>query len=139
MAHQGISRHETGTMRPKGRASHDLEECIRACTECHQICLESVETCLRMGGRHAAAEHIGQLLDCARICATAADFMMSRSNMHSRTCSVCAEVCTSCAESCRELGGDAMDRCADACERCAASCESMSQEGDSHPTKSRKH
>ncbi|MEX2304417.1 MAG: four-helix bundle copper-binding protein [Bryobacterales bacterium] len=104
-----------------------MRECIRNCQECHAICTETVAHCLVKGGKHAGAEHIRLLLDCAEICATSADFMLRASPDHVRTCGVCAELCSQCAESCEQLGkGDqTMTQCAELCRRCAQSCEQM--------------
>jgi hypothetical protein len=105
----------------------EMRECIRYCQECHSICTETVTHCLEMGGRHAGADHIRLLLDCADICATSADFMLRVSPEHERTCGVCAELCRKCAESCEQLGeGDqTMRQCAEKCRRCAETCEQM--------------
>ena len=104
-----------------------MEECISNCTECHRVCLETITHCLRQGGRHAEADHIRLLLDCAQICATSADFMIRGSGLHGRTCGVCAEVCARCAEDCERIDRDdeMMRRCAEVCRRCAESCRGM--------------
>ena len=82
--------------------------------------------CLQKGGRHAEASHMRELADCAQICATSADFMLRGSQMHARTCAVCAECCERCAQSCERMGDDqAMQQGMDACRRCAASCRAM--------------
>jgi hypothetical protein len=79
-----------------------------------------------MGGRHAESAHIRLMLDCAEICQTSANFMLRGSELHSRTCGVCAEVCERCARDCEQLGDDAhMRACAEACRRCADSCKHM--------------
>ena len=106
-----------------------MEECINQCLACQRICLETVQHCLTRGGKHADAEHIRLLLDCADICRTSADFMLRGSPLHVRTCAVCAEVCESCAESCESIGDDdTMRRCAEACRACAESCRTMAAE-----------
>jgi hypothetical protein len=103
-----------------------MRECIQNCTECHNVCVETIDHCLRLGGPHAAAGHIRLLLDCAQICATSADFMLRGSDFHPPVCGVCAEVCDRCAESCEQFGDDAqMRRCAGLCRRCAESCRHM--------------
>jgi len=112
--------HQMGQMGPA------MQECIRNCTECHRVCLETVAHCLQLGGPHAEAAHIRLLLDCVQICATSADFMTRRSDLHARTCAVCAEVCERCAEDCEQFGDDEqMKRCAEVCRRCAQSCRQM--------------
>ena len=106
--------------------SEDMQQCIQSCMECHRICLETVAYCLQMGGPHAEVSHIRTLLDCAEICQTSANFMIRGSELHGRTCAVCAEVCERCAQSCAQMGDDAqMQACADVCRRCAESCQRM--------------
>ncbi len=108
-------------------ASHDMQQCMQNCTECHRVCLETIQPCLSLGGKHASPEHIRLLQDCAQICATSADFMIRGSELHTRTCGVCAEICRRCAEECASVtDGDAqMQRCAEVCRRCAESCRQM--------------
>jgi hypothetical protein len=105
-----------------------MQHCIQACTVCHGVCMETVAHCLKMGGKHAEANHIRTLLDCANICQTSADFMLRGSDFHGLTCGVCAEVCERCAESCDRFGDDEMmKRCAEACRMCAQSCREMAE------------
>ncbi len=105
----------------------EMRECIANCTSCHAICLETAIHCLGMGGEHAAPRHQTVLLDCAQMCATSADVMLRGSDLHGRTCAVCAEACERCADECERLadGDDLMLRCAEACRRCAESCRRM--------------
>lgn len=109
-----------------GQTNQDMQQCIGECLNCHSICLQTVTYCLGMGGKHAEAQHLGLLLDCAEICQTSANFMLRGSQFHARTCGVCAEVCDACAESCEAWGDDAqMKACAEECRRCAESCKHM--------------
>ena len=110
--------------------NHDMEECIENCTECHRICLETMEYCLGMGGKHADAEHIGLLADCAHICQTSADFMIRGSRLHPQVCAACAAVCRRCADDCIALSGDdvQMQECAEQCAICEQSCAEMAME-----------
>ena len=106
--------------------SHDMQECIQNCLDCHRICLETAMHCLQMGGKHADPAHIRVLLDCAEICQTSANFMIRGSEFHSRTCAVCAEVCRRYADECEQMGPDTkMQECIDICRRCAESCSHM--------------
>ena len=103
-----------------------MEQCIDECLNCHRVCLETVQYCLQQGGKHADPRHITTLLDCAEICQTSANFMLRGSELHGRTCAVCAEVCARCAQSCEEMGDDEQMRaCAEACRSCAESCRQM--------------
>jgi hypothetical protein len=101
-----------------------MRECIEACEYCHSICLEmAMNHCLESGGRHVEPRHFRLMVNCAEICRTAADFMLSGSHLHNRICEVCAEVCEDCAQSCQELGD--MEKCVQACRMCAKSCREM--------------
>jgi hypothetical protein len=110
---------------PGHEMSQEMQDCIEICQECHSVCLETVVHCLQMGGEHAEAGHIRLLLDCAEICQTSANFMLRGSDLHGRTCEVCAEVCERCAEDCDRFEEAFMQQCADICRRCAESCRQM--------------
>lgn len=121
--------HTTGEATGGTSMKHDGEmtRCIQECTDCHAICLKTVLHCLQKGGKHAEANHIRLLSDCAQICQTSADFMLRGSTLHAHTCGACAAVCTECATECERMGEDqSMQQCAQACRRCAESCERMS-------------
>jgi hypothetical protein len=107
-----------------------MQQCIQECTSCHQTCLAAIQQCLQKGGRHAGHTHIRLLADCAQICTVSADFMLRGSDMHPRTCGVCALVCARCAEDCQRLSADdeQMRRCADVCRKCAESCRRMAEQ-----------
>jgi len=106
--------------------SQEMQDCIDACQECHDICLQTAMTqCLRMGGKHVEEDHLRLMINCTEICQTAANFMLSSSPMHMATCAACADICMACAESCERVGD--MDECAQACRRCAESCQQMAQ------------
>jgi len=111
--------------RGRGARGSRMQSCIDVCTECHQACVRAARACLEMGGRHAAADHVRTMLDCAQICSTSADFMLRGSDLHTSTCRACAEICRACADSCDEIGGEEMSQCAEVCRRCAESCERM--------------
>jgi len=101
-----------------------MKECIEACEHCHHICLSmAMMHCLQRGGAHVEPSHFRLMRDCAEICATSANFMLSGSQFHGDVCEACAEVCEACAASCEKLGD--MQSCVDACRRCAESCRAM--------------
>jgi len=109
-----------------GQKSMDMEQCIINCSECARVCIETIPSCLKSGGRHADPDHIMMLMNCAQICRTSANFMISGSPLHMKTCDVCAETCDACADSCATAGDeDFMQRCVDFCRRCADSCRKM--------------
>ncbi|MBD1922482.1 four-helix bundle copper-binding protein [Funiculus sociatus GB2-A5] len=107
--------------------SQEMQQCIQNCQDCHSICLQTAVTyCLPTGGMHAEPDHIRLMLDCAEICQTSANFMLRGSDLHTRTCGICAEICQRCAENCDRMSDDAqMKECADMCRRCAESCRQM--------------
>lgn len=108
------------------RIDSELRECIELCRKCQDICLETIQHCLEIGGKHAAADHLRLLISCAEICDTSAKFMLLGSTLHNRVCDVCAMVCDACAGSCDRLATDeTMRQCAAECRRCAESCRQM--------------
>ncbi|TBN47189.1 four-helix bundle copper-binding protein [Pseudomonas sp. BGI-2] len=79
--------------------------------------------CLEAGGKHLEAEHFRLMINCAEICQTSANFLLSGSIFHHHVCGVCAEICEACAKSCEQVGG--MEDCVRACRECAESCRKM--------------
>ncbi|MGV3530852.1 MAG: four-helix bundle copper-binding protein [Chthoniobacteraceae bacterium] len=105
-------------------ADPKLEECIKECLNCHHICLEmAMNHCLKLGGKHTEPAHFRLMINCAEICQTSANFMLSGSELHHLTCGVCAEVCRRCADDCERIGD--MQECVEACRSCADSCARM--------------
>jgi hypothetical protein len=108
----------------------NFSSCIETCLQCHQACLHIAMThCLETGGDHVQAEHFRLMMNCAEICQTAANFMLSQSPLHVVVCAACAEVCIACADSCEQIGD--MEECVNTCHRCAQQCESMGK-GDGY-------
>jgi len=103
-----------------------VSDCIDACLDCHKICLGLAMThCLETGGAHIAPQHFRMMIDCATVCATAADFMLHKSEFHREMCGVCAKVCRACADDCAKLDG--MQECVAACRKCADACAAISR------------
>ena len=107
--------------------TNEMRECIDNCLQCHAICLEVSMHCLELGGRHAGAELIRTLADCAQSCIASADFMLKISPHHRRYCAACAELCTDCAGACERManGDELLQRCTEICRRCEATCRQM--------------
>jgi hypothetical protein len=107
-----------------------MRHCIDECLRCYSVCEETMTHYLQKGGKHAEANHIRTLADCAAICAASAGFMLRGSDLHPRTCDVCAEACDRCAQSCEAMADDEMmKRCAEVCRSCAKSCREMAGPG----------
>lgn len=112
------------------QVSKEMRECIAECLSCYSTCVETVQHCLMMGGKHSEHRHIALLLACAEICRTSAHTMLLGSDQHAAVCRACAEICRACEAECRSMGDDeVMKRCADACRRCAESCGRMGSMG----------
>ena len=110
--------------------SKEMQQCIDECLGCYSTCVQTVQHCLELGGKHVESSHVRTINDCAAICQTSAGFMLRGSEHHSRVCAVCAEVCRACERECRRMGDDQiMQQCADACRRCAESCDRMARMG----------
>ncbi|HEY1962947.1 MAG TPA: four-helix bundle copper-binding protein [Rhizomicrobium sp.] len=104
--------------------SRQEQDCVEAALQCHKTCLGMAMThCLDEGGEHVTPRHFRLMIDCAAICATAADFIMHKSQFHRQLCALCAEVCNACAEDCAKLDG--MEECVEACRRCYQACREM--------------
>src|SRR5215211_8374455 len=103
------------------RINDDKRRCIDDCLSCHRTCMTMVsQHCLVVGGKHVEPRYMRIVLACAEIYRTSAYFMELGTELHKRTCAVCAEVCEECARSCEQVGG--MDECVQQCRRCAESC-----------------
>ena len=104
--------------------NQEMKQCVEKCLECYKVCREAaMNHCLQTGGEHVEPHHFRLMINCADICATSADFMLSNSELHARICAACAEICEACARSCEDLGD--MDNCVRACRVCAESCRRM--------------
>ncbi len=104
--------------------SPEMQAYIDECLTCHRVCLgEAMNHCLTMGGKHLEPDHFRTMINCAEMCQTSANFMLSGSPLHTKTCGVCAEICETCAESCQQVGD--MDECVQQCRKCAESCRKM--------------
>ena len=108
----------------ESRMESPMQEAIDACLDCHSMCLRMATTfCLEQGGRHVEKKHLSLMLNCAELCQTSANFMLSDSPLHGRVCLICAEACEACAKSCEQVGD--MRECVEECQSCAKSCRTM--------------
>ena len=107
-----------------------MDQCIQLCRDCHAMCMQTIAHCLKLGGRHAAPDHIRLLMDCAQMCTTTVDYMLRESSFHDRVCRLCSDLCTQCGQNCKKVAGDdqLINRCIEVCRQCAESCERMASE-----------
>lgn len=97
-------------------------DCITHCSDCHDACLGSATHAFM---QDMMPEHTRLLLDCAEICDTSRDFMLRGSDLHPKTCGLCATICRACAEMCEGHDDKVMQACAQVCRRCEQSCAEM--------------
>ena len=106
--------------------SSAMRQCAEECHACHDVCLETIQSCLNEGGEHASYHHVHLLMDCSQICHTSGDFMLRGSELHGHVCRACAAVCKQAAEHFAKHEEAHMKKCAEACRKCAESCQKMS-------------
>jgi hypothetical protein len=112
---------------PGHHTDDEMTKCIQLCRDCHAMCTQTISHCLKLGGRHAAPDHIRLMEDCAQMCATAADYMLRESPFHDRICRLCSDLCKQCGKDCEEVAGDdqMVKQCLEMCRKCAGSCDRM--------------
>lgn len=109
--------------------SPEMQRCIEACRECHEVCMMTINHCLSMGGDHTQPAHMKLMMDCTQICGLSTDFMIRMSDHAAHVCRECAEICMKCAEDCERVGGNGdeqMKACSETCRTCADACMRMS-------------
>jgi hypothetical protein len=104
-----------------------MDQCIRDCIACYELCTSCISHCLSQGGKHAGSRHITLMSECAQICNLSSAFMLQKGEFAFELCQLCAKICNACAESCItvDVTDGVMMKCADVCRRCADSCRSM--------------
>ena len=71
----------------------DVQQCVEDCQRCHNDCLRmAMNHCLNTGGRMLDKSHFALLLNCAEMCQTAANALLSSSPMAATICQKCAEM-----------------------------------------------
>ena len=101
--------------------SRQVQDCMEALGHCHALCLSTAAVhCLESGGEHVRPQHFRLMLDCAAVCAFAADALARKSQFHNRICALAADITETCGKDCERLGG--MDACAEACRHAARLC-----------------
>jgi hypothetical protein len=104
------------------RAGERYQLCIDACTDTHQVCVETLAASAQLGGGHGKLLHLRLLQDCAEVCDLTRDMLLRSSDLAHQACRLAADVNDRCATSCEQLGGEQMLRCAESCRRCHQAC-----------------
>jgi hypothetical protein len=105
----------------------EMQECIDNCSKCTNVCVQTINQCLRQGGNAAESKIIQQLAECAEICRVSANIVCLGSKHYRQTCGLCAEICQACAENCERAAAndEQMKRCGKICRTCAQSCQDV--------------
>lgn len=100
-----------------------MQNCIDACTQCHQACRRVLAALSRSSRGMHAQPSMQVLLECSDLCALSASLQLERSPYSPRVCEICADACRECEHQC--MGTEIGEECAQACRFCAESCEAM--------------
>jgi hypothetical protein len=107
----------------RDRMQKPTQHAIQECRDCHDVCIHTVNHCLRVGGMHTEVRLMRLLQDCVEICRTSVDFMVRGSDQAPLLLTVAAEICDQCAGSCERIRDDEeLKACAQICRRCAQAC-----------------
>jgi hypothetical protein len=122
-----VAKGHPSLIQERHHSDDEMKKCIQLCRDCHAMCTQTISHCLKLGGRHAAPDHIRLMEDCAQMCATAADYMLRESPFHDRICRLCSDLCKQCGKDCEQVAGDdqMVKQCLEMCRKCADSCEHM--------------
>lgn len=114
----------------RGARAFSMDECIERCIACYRACEQAVGASLELGADVEAPVRL--LIDCGDICRLSASYMLRGSDLHPKTCDVCAEVCERCALACAQVDDELVRACGETCRDCAESCRYMAQHTE-HP------
>ena len=74
--------------------SDAMRACVEACLKCHGTCLSmALNHCLPMGGKHTEPSHFKLMMACAEMCQASANVMLVGTDLHQRSCGLCADIC----------------------------------------------
>ena len=68
------------------RAGERYAECIGACTDTHQVCVETLAASAQMEGGHGKLLHLRLLQDCAEVCDLTRDMLLRSSDLAHQAC-----------------------------------------------------
>ncbi len=121
----------------QGYAEH-FQKCAEACSDCQRECDRCAMHCAGMmaQGKEHHQMTMQTCLDCADVCAAAAQIVSRGGPFSADICAACADVCKKCAAACRKHENDEMmAACAKECEACEKACRSMLQNAKPAPAR----
>ena len=95
--------------------SHKLAECVHACNDCFNACLE--ENDVKM-----MKECIGLDRECAIICGTTLELIHANGHFMKEILSLCEKTCRACANECGKFPQKHCQECAKICDECTKVC-----------------
>ena len=114
--------------RSRWRVSAQVEQCIRACTECQNTCHATIQYRLQQGGPFAKPEHLDLLRQCADACGRAAEAMVAGVPEYPQACRQCADICERAAADCASFGDEPQMRaCNQSCRVCSMLCRGVAE------------
>lgn len=119
----------SGNSPGKEHQAASYRECAKKCSDCQRECDSCATHCATLMAQGQIRPNYTTLrtcLDCADICAAAAQIVSRSGPFSGDVCEACAAACKRCGDECKQYMGDAlMHDCADACERCEQACREM--------------
>jgi hypothetical protein len=114
--------------RSRWRVDAQVDQCVRSCMECQNVCHTTIQHRLRQGGRYAKPEHLDLLRECAEACSRAAEAMVAGLPSTDERCRECTDICDRCAADCASFGDDPQMRaCAQSCRATAMLCRMVAE------------
>ena len=98
--------------------SHKLAECVHACNDCFNGCLEEMDI-------HAMKKCIKLDKECATICATTLNLVYAGSHFTKEILHLCEKACLECAAECSKFHHYHCIECAKICKECAEMCRNF--------------
>jgi hypothetical protein len=102
-----------------------MKLCAACCLACRTRILQTMQLCLKRGGKLADARLQLMLSECAQLCLMTADMAAVDSERCAAIAEACAKECEACARACEAMPESALKECADALRECAAGCRSL--------------
>jgi hypothetical protein len=89
------------------------------------MCLQTMQNCLKKGGKFADAKLSLMLAECAQLCQVTADMAATDSARCAALADACAKHCDDCARMCDAMAESVLDECAASLRQCAAACRAI--------------
>ena len=102
-----------------------MKECCNCCSQTRALCLQTMQSCLKKGGKFADAKLCMMLMECAQTCQLLADLCSTGSGGAAKVAEACAKLCDECARCCDAMSEPELSKCAESLRRCAQACSQV--------------